>query len=158
MMGIKYLATFAAFALLAQPCAAADGFQASHAAKQVVGTFAGATLKLAADKNRRNSLGVQFGLGISHSLLNTNSAAAVHLPGIELRLTPSTNPLLLVSGQSPSTIERRLGIGPGAVLLAVGGLAAGAALVGGMAGGMSAAEKAELDRKQCFLPEKELCK
>lgn len=157
MKGMRCFATLAALALAAQPSAAAEDFRATHQYNHVSSAFAGATLKLVTDRNRRKASGLQLGLGISQTLRPAGSAAAIQVPGIELRLTPAAKPHLLVAGQTPSSVKQRLGFSPGAALLAVGGLAVGALLVGAMAGS-SSDEKTELERRQCFLPERELCR
>ena len=157
MKGMRCFATFAALTLAAQPCAAAEDFRTTHQYNHVASAFAGATLKLTTDRNKHRVPGLQLGLGISQTLRPAGSAAAIQVPGIELRLSPAAKPHLLVAGQTPSSVKQRLGFGPGAALLAVGGLAAGALLVGTMSGS-STDEKRELERRQCFLPERELCR
>lgn len=144
-------------ALAAQPCAAAEDYRTSSYYTHATGAFAGATLKLAGDGKRQRIPGLQLDLGIGRTLRPSGSAAAIHVPGVGLRLTPAAKPHWLVGGQAPASIERRLGFGAGSAVLAVGALAAGAVLAAGMSGS-SPDEQRELDRRQCFLPEKELCR
>ena len=155
MKGIKHFAAVAAAALAAQPSAAAEGFRPAH--PHVTSAFAGATLKLAAG-NRQKAPSVQLGLGISQTIRYAGSAASIHMPGFELRLAPAGKAQFLVAGQSPSPDKHRFGFGPGTALLAIGGLAAGALVVTAMSGGGAKQEEDELERPQCFLPEKELCR
>jgi hypothetical protein len=154
MKGMKYSAALAALVLAAQPCAAAD-FGSTQQGSHAAGAFAGATLKLGFNGQRRKAPAVQLGLGISQTLRRYGSAAAVQMPALELSLTPSGKPRLLVSGQDPAAAGQRLGLTAGVALLALGGLGAGALLLASASGG---SEEDELDLKQCFLPEKELCK
>ena len=156
MKGTKYLVTLAAVALATQPASAADYSEGAH--PHFTGGFAGATLKLAMNRSRNKDRvpRLQLGVGISQTLHYAGSAAVVHIPGIELSFTSTAKPLLLVGGQSPSSGRHRLGITTGTALLVVGGLAAGALAIGTMSGGGSNDD--ELDRRQCFLPEKELCR
>lgn len=152
MKGSKYLVALAAVALAAQPAAAVDHFRSAH--PHFTGAFAGATLKLAVNRNRKRAPSVQLGVGISQTLHYSGSAAAVHIPSIELRLTSAAKPYLFAAGQNPSSAGQRLGFTAGTALLVVGGLAAGALLVAGA----SSDEESELERRQCFLPERELCR
>ncbi len=155
MKRMKYSAALAALVLAAQPCAGADDFHGAQQNSQPAGAFAGATLKLGFNGQRRQAPAVQLGLGISQTLRRHGSAAAVQMPAFELSLTPSSKPRLLVSGQDPAVAGQRLGLSPGVALLALGGLGAGALLLSSTSGG---SKEDELDEKQCFLPEKELCK
>ncbi len=154
MKGMKCSAALAALVLAAQPCAAAD-FRTAQQHNHAAGAFAGATLKLGLNGQRQKAPAVQLGLGISHTLHRAGSAAAVQMPALELRLTPAARPHLLVSGQDPAAAGQRLGLSAGVALLALGGLGAGALLLTSASGG---SKDDELDEKQCFLPEKELCK
>ncbi len=155
MKGMKYSAAMAALVLAAQPVAAADDFRSAQHANHAAGAFAGATLKLGFNGQGRKAPAVQLGLGISQTLRRPGSAAAVQMPAFELSLTPSAKPRLLVSGQDPAATGQRLGVAAGVAVLVVGGLGAGALLLTSVSGG---SEEDELDVKQCFLPEKELCK
>ena len=153
MRSLTCFASMLAIALAAQPCAAADDVRDPYGLAQRTGAFAGATLKLGLNESRRGSE-VQLGLGISQTLQRPGSAALVQIPGLELSFA-SGKPSFLIAGQSAASIQRRHGLAGAPVLLAVGGLAGAALLVGAASG---SDRDPELDRVQCLLPEKELCR
>ena len=157
MKGLSCFAALSVSALAAQPCAAAEDFRTSSHFNYVTSGFAGATLKLAGQDTRQRIPGLQLELGIGRTLRPAGSAIAIHAPGIGLRLTPTARLQWHFAGQAPASLQRRLGFGAGSAVLAVGALAAGAVLAAGMSGS-SPDERSELDRRQCFLPEKELCR
>jgi hypothetical protein len=153
MKGMSCFATIVAMGLAAQPCAAAEDFREGVQVRHRVGSFAGATLNMTFDRSRREGSGTRLGLGIGQMQAGASSAAAV--PAVELRLVAG-KPLLLIGGQRPSSFHQRHGFAAGAALLAVGGLAAAALTVAAVSGGDDD-EESELNRRQCFLPERELC-
>lgn len=155
MKGLRYFAPVAALALAAQPCAAAKPFEAAQY-NHVSSAFAGATLKVGMNRNKQEAPGIQLGLGISQTLRYLGSGTAIQVPGIELGLIPTQTPKLLIGGRAASSLDRRLGLSTGAAIAAVAGLAAGALVVGSLSGGGSRED--ESDRRQCLLPERELCR
>lgn len=157
MKAMWCFAALAISALAAQPCAAAEDYRSSSHYNHITSAFAGATLKLAGEGKRQRMPGLQLDLGIGRTLRAAGSAAAIHVPGVGLRLTPTARPQWQLAGQAPASLERRLGFSGGSAAVAVGALAAGALLVVGMSGS-SSDEQSERDRRQCFLPEKELCR
>lgn len=123
----------------------------------VMGTFAGARLSLPLGAAAPSERKARLGLGISRFHASFDSSGRKqerYLPGVELRLTGTGKARLMLGGQSKASIEQRLGISSSGAVAIVGGLAAAALVVASMSGG---GDDDELDKKQCLLPEKELC-
>jgi hypothetical protein len=126
---MKSIAVVAATILATQPCLAADDFRDASRMERRSGAFAGATLKVMMANSPRKAPAAHFGLGVSQFHEWTGSAGAakrMQTPGVELRLSSTGKPLLMVGGQNSASMKQRLGLASstGTILLVVGGIAA----------------------------------
>ena len=156
MSKAKFLiAAAAAAALVAQPAAGAE-----LAGERELGhrssAFAGATLRIALDRHQPQAQRPRFALGVSRVDERVDSAARVarlETPALELTLGQNGQPQLLIGGRTANETRQRLGFAAAPAVLAVAGLAA----VGLVMSSGSGSDDDELNRRQCFLPERELC-
>ena len=130
MTGMRFVAAVAAIIMITPPCVAADDFRESGPDYRR-GAFAGATLKIPMGGNDRTTPRTHFGLGISQVYARTSSAGAtqrLQIPGMEVRLTATGKPLLMIAGQNTASIKRQLGVANSTktALLVVGGVAVAA--------------------------------
>jgi len=127
-MGSKGWCVAAAALAAAQPVAAA-GLYDGHRIDQRSGAFAGATLRVSLDRTRERISPARLGFGVSRIHLRSDSPARtdrIQTPGVELTLAAS-RPRLLIGGERPDAVQRRLGMSSTATtLLVVGGLAVAA--------------------------------
>ena len=150
MKGMTKILAAASLAVLgAQPALAAE--PAGSGATRT-SAFAGVQLRLGLGETKRVAPTARLRLGLTHNSADYRSGAwARDGGGLELGLTKLGRPDLYVGGQSVRGLRQRLGLAPAATaLIVVGGAAVGALAVSQM--------DEDLHKKQCLLPEKELCK
>ena len=154
-MGVKTLFLAAAAAVAAQPAFAADlagGRDIGHRSS----AFAGATLRIGLDGHRAETSRPRLAFGVSRVYERVDSSARIarfEAPALELALGRSGRPQLLIGGQTASEARHRLGFAAAPAVLAVAGIGA-VALVASAASD----DDDELHRRQCLLPERELCR
>lgn len=134
MRGMKVVAAVAATVIATQPCLAADDFREASRLERRSGAFAGATLRVLMGDSPRTAPAAHFGLGVSqfHEWTgSTGAAKRVQTPGVEVRLSSTGKPVLMVGGQNTASMKQRLGLASstGTILLVVGGIAAAALAV-----------------------------
>lgn len=129
MKRTAFVSSFSAALLLAASPAAADPLHGAAFDRQT-GAFAGGTLRLQFGPSASRAPAARLNLGFEHSYRDASGAVTrrVQPPGLELGLRGG-RPELFVSGQSLRDVERRLGAGPGAAILVIGGVALGGAAV-----------------------------
>ena len=139
--------------LAAQPASAADLVDDPGASRMQTGAFAGVRFRIGFGERRPEPPTARLSLGMTH-FRGDGRAEIRSLPGstLELGITRRGRADLYIGGQRLQAIQHRFGLAPIATAVLVAGSLA--------AGGLAVAELAEeedLDRVQCFLPEKELC-
>ena len=143
----KILAFMPLLLLAAQPALAAEPAGATR-----TGGFAGIQLRLSLDPGKRAAPTARLRLGLSHHRSDLRGSAQVRDGGaIELGLTRLGRPDLYVGGHSFADLRQRFRLAPAATVLVI----AGGAAVGALA--VNELTDDEMNRYQCFLPEKELC-
>ena len=154
--GMKARTTLPAAAALlmlaAQPASAADLVDDPGASQMHTGAFAGVRFRVGFGERRPDPPTARLSLGMTH-FRGDGRAEIRSLPGstLELGITRRGRADLYVGGQRLQAIQQRFGLAPFATaVLVVGSLAAGGLAV-------SELTDEDLDRVQCFLPEKELC-
>ena len=137
--------------LLSQPALAAE--PAGSGGTTHTGAFAGIQLRMNLGQSKRTAPTARLRLGMTHHVGDLRSGTrALDGGAIELGLTRLGRPDLFVGGQSVRGIRQRYGLAPLATaLVVVGGAAVSAFAVSELA-------DEDLYKKQCLLPEKELCK
>ncbi len=147
------LGSAAALALLAlnpQPAAAAEDLRAVETGRNTA-AFAGIRLRLDLNDSRPAIPTARLTLGlVDHDGDRGASGRRFRGSALELGLARNGRADFYVGGQRLSDVRQRLGVAPAAaVVLGLGAVAAGAVVVSSL--------DEELHRKQCLLPEQELC-
>ena len=143
---------------ISQPGMAAADMSSSAFVQKSTASFAGIGVRISATKKGTLQSTARLRLGLTHFYRDGGAApsqALQHAP-LEIGLSKLGRPDFYISGHRIADLKTRLGLSPLGVGLILSGVAASAVVIGGLAG--SESEKEELERRQCFLPEKELCK
>ncbi|HEX9931395.1 MAG TPA: hypothetical protein VGB08_00970, partial [Allosphingosinicella sp.] len=141
--------------LAAQPALAADDFRELGAAGSRRAGFAGIQLRMSLGEDRPAPPTARLALGVTHyGATGATLQRGSFTPTLELGLTRTGRADLHVAGQRLTDVQRRLGIAPVAAAI-VGIAAAGAAVM--VVAASSGDDEDDLDKVQCFIPEKELC-
>ena len=125
--GVSYAIASAAM-LVAQPCLAAPDAGDPRYADRQTGAFAGAQLKLALGSKERAVPTARLQLGMTQRYQGHGATApsrSFNVSALELGVTGTGRPMLLVGGQDTSALKRRLGMNGSnnSTLLIAGGVA-----------------------------------
>lgn len=138
-----------------QPAFASEALNVGSVQK-ASGAFGGLSLRLGKNNAGRLSPSARFQLATT-SYEQSSSAGlrpTLQQSAFEFGLSKKGRANFYVAGQEVSGFKQRMGLTPLATALVVGGLAAGAVVVAKLADD----DDDELNRYQCLLPEKELCR